>query len=274
MFSKPKFAVIALFVLTVVLGFAHYPLVRGTPFETDPNDAVWGFAFLSILLALGGSLWALRRYRDDARSAQLYSLRSQQAFAVAVIITLSADIVDLARHPSMWISAHWRNQVLGSLAVFAAIALTSELLILTAKASSSLFRGRASRRAILAYLLALASLIFCPEYGFDLDSQTAHILTVILGALVVLVPMHYLLPALVPSPSVEEGSSKAFFNTKSEQKALLIGILLGIFVFWVDAHRTGALEHLAPILKLAGPLMAILFAYGFLGEQLGLASQK
>jgi hypothetical protein len=48
---------------------------------------------------------------------------------------------------------------------------------------------------------SLSALVFCPEYDLDISSQTAHVLTVIAGGLVVFVPMAYLLPVLVPRQS-------------------------------------------------------------------------
>jgi hypothetical protein len=89
----------------------------------------------------------------------------------------------------------------------------------------------------------------------------------------VLVPVHYLLPVLVPNERGEEVSGQAFFTKSTEQSALLIGILTGVFLFWIDAHRTAA-RPLLPILRLAGPLMGLLIVYAFLAEQLGLTPQR
>jgi len=119
----------------------------------------------------------------------------------------------------------------------------------------------------------MTSLVFCPEYGAGPISETAHILTVVAGALIVLVPVHYLLPVLVPDERAEEVSAQTFFTKSTEQSALLIGILIGVFLFWIDAHRTAA-RPLLPILRLAGPLMGLLIVYAFLAEQLGLTPQR
>jgi len=52
---------------------------------------------------------------------------------------------------------------------------------------------------------------------------------------------HYLLPVLVPHELADE-TAKAFFSTTAEWCALLIGIAMEAFAFWIDAHRT-ARDH-------------------------------
>ena len=73
-----------------------------------------------------------------------------------------------------------------------------ELLVLAAQPIRTQAVARYRKQAVLACLLALTALVFCPEYGIQLSSETAHILTVIVGGLVVLVPIGYLLPVIVP----------------------------------------------------------------------------
>lgn len=219
--SKLKFNSAALIALAGLFVFPKYNLtrLRVPPFRVDPCDAVMHFAFFAMVLALIGSLRAMRRYREGVAytTQNTYVLRSQQAVALAAFVAFGAHAVALGRHPSMWVSADWRNQLLGWLGVFAAIPVAIELLVLAAQPTRTPAVSPQRKRAVLACLLALAALVFCPEYGIDLSSETAHILTVILGALVVLVPMGYLLPVLVPDQSGEESGGKAFFNTSRER---------------------------------------------------------
>jgi hypothetical protein len=271
--SRLRINTVILVALTGLFVFAQYNLARltVTPFGLDPCDAVSHFAIFAVALGLFGSLRALRSYHERiAHSArEVYILRSQQAVALAVLITFSAHVVALARHPSMWMGADWRNQLLGWLAVFGAIAIAMELLILRTRSIRAQGESSRSQQAKLASLLALTVLVFCPEYGLAINSETAHILTVTLGALVVLVPMGYLLPVLVPHQSGDEDGSKPFFKTGSERRALIGGILLGAFLFWIDAYRTGPARALLPILKFMGPVMGLLVAYAFLARELG-----
>jgi hypothetical protein len=107
-----------------------------------------------------------------------------------------------------------------------------------------------------------------------LTSETAHILTVIVGFLVVFVPLRYLLPVLVPYESDVEGGSRAFFSASWERGALLIGILMEMFLLRFGGHRDGAPRSLHPALTLINAVTMLLIAYAFFGEQLGLTSQK
>ena len=277
MSSRLKLNSAVFVVLAGLFVFAKLNLnrLRVPPFGLDPCDAVMHFAVFTILLALIGSLRALLPYRGVTFPTQeSYVLRSQQAVALSAFVAFVAHAVTLARHPAMWVSADWRNQLLGWLGVFAAVPVVMELLVLVSQPTRTEAESRPRKVAILACLLAFAVLVFCPEYDIDISSETAHILTVIVGGLVVFVPMGYLLPVLVPYESGERDNSGPFLNTSTEQVALLIGILLGVFLFWVDAHRAGSARPLLPILKFVGPVMGLLIAYAFFAEQLGLTSHK
>ena len=87
-----------------------------------------------------------------------------------------------------------------------------------------------------------------------------------LGALVVFVPMRFLLPVFVPYKSDEVHGGTPLFSTASEWGALLGGVLMGAFGFWADTHKwAGALRSVRPVLAIA----PLLLAYAFLGESLG-----
>ena len=277
MSSRLKLNSAVFVVLAGLFVFAKLNLnrLRVPPFGLDPCDAVMHFAVFTMLLALISSLRALFPYRGVTFPTQeSYALRSQQAVALAAFVAFVAHAVALARHPAMWVSAGWRNQLLGWLGVFATVPVAMELLVLLARPTRTGAESPHRNGAILACLLALATLVFCPEYDIDISSQTAHIFTVIVGGLVVFVPMSYLLPLLVPYQLGRQGGGKAFFNTSGERGALLIGIVMGTVPFWIDAHRAGAARSLLPLSKLVGPLVGMLFAYAFLAEQLGLTSHK
>ena len=249
--------------------------LRVPAFGLDPCDAVMHFAVFTMVFALISSLRALLPYRGATYPMQeTFVLRSQQAVALAAFVAFVAHAIVLARHPSMWVSADWRNQLLGWLGVFAAVPVAMEFLVLVAQPIRTEVESRPYKGAVLACLLALAALAFCPEYGIDIVSETAHILTVTVGGLVVLVPIAYLLPVLVPLQSGRQRGDKTFFNTSSERRALLIGILMGSILFWIDAHRTGSVRPLLPVLKLVGPIMGLVIVYAFFAEQLGLTSQN
>jgi hypothetical protein len=262
-----------LIALTGLFVSAIYNLsrLRVPPFGLDPCDAVMHFAVFTVVIALVGSSRALLPYqkRLSTGAQDTHVLRSQQAVALAVLIAFSAYAVALARHPSALISAEWRNPLFVWLGVFLTVAVAMELSVLSARPSR--IKPVLSPRdpAVLACLFAFAALLFCPEYGGDKPNETAHVLTVMLGGLIVLVPMVYLLPFLVPYQTSEK-RGRAFFTSSCERGALVIGILFGGFLFWVDAHRTEAAQPLLPALKLVGPIFGLLIVYAFLAEQLGL----
>ena len=276
---RVKFTSAAFVVLTGAFVFAKFHLTRlSVPaFRLDPCDAVVHFAFFTMLFALIGSLRAMRPYREGVAytTQQTYVLRSLQAVALAAMVAFVSHAVDLTRHPTMWVGAAWRTQLLALFGVFAAVPVAMELLVrFAAQPIQSNAEPPPRKGAVLACLLALATLVFCPEYDVNISSETAHILTVIVGGLVVLVPIGYLLPVLVPDQSGGQRGGKAFFNARSERSALLVGILIGTVLFWIDAHRTGAMERLLPVLKLVGPTMGLLIVYSFFAEALGLKASK
>ena len=274
--SRLKFNAAVLLALAGLFVFAVYNLsrLRVPLFGLDPCDAVMHFAFFTVVLALVGSLRVLCSYRASLsyQAQNAYFLRSQHAVALAICIAFTAYVVGLARHPSMWTVAGWRNRLFVWLGVFGAVALVMELLVFGARLTRIQPASPYRKSALLTCLLSLAALAFCPEYAGDPINEPAHILSVMVGALVVLLPIGYLLPVLVPSESFDKSSNQVFFNTNSERLALLVGVLLGALLFWIDAHRTEAARRL-PALKLIGPVMGVLIVYAFLAEQLGLTSQ-
>jgi hypothetical protein len=258
---------VIVFGLASLLVFAKYNPTRLTPLGQDPCDAVGVFAFtIVMLIPLVSLVRAFGPYRKGPASAAncLHVIRLQQAVVLAVFITLAADTVALARHPSMWISDGSQNKLLAWLGIFAAVALAAQRT-----------RPRVGptrwKRAALAPALAILVLIFCPEWPSDNSPTTAHILTVVLGALVVFVPMRLLLPVLVPYKSDEVHSEAAPFSTASEWCALLVGVLMGAFGFWADTHKwTGTPRCVRHVLAIA----PLLIAYAFLGEPLGFVPRK
>lgn len=159
-------------------------------------------------------------------------------------------------------------KTLAWLGVFAAVAITTQLLILAAQRTLPQDASTRWKWAALALAAAILLLVFCPEWPSDNNSQTAHILTVVLGALVVFLPMRFLLPVLVPfKPNEEHGGGTLFQSAASEWSALLVGVLMFAFLFWADIHKWGgALHYMRPMVAIA----PLLVAYALLGKPLGL----
>src|SRR5262249_36288521 len=113
-------------------------------------------------------------------------------------------------------------------------------------------------------ILAILSLLICPAWPTDLNSEAAHIGTVTLGALVLFVPMRFLVAELVPYASEEDGEIRA---PKKSPAMLICGLAFGAFGFWAETMELGtALRHVAGV---ALVLAATLVGYASLAAPLG-----
>jgi hypothetical protein len=263
---------VALFGLAAVLAFAKSHLARlpVRPFGLDPCDAVNVFAFITIMMVAVVSLFrAFGPHSQGPSSAvqHIYVIRSQQAFVLAVFTTLAANVVDLARHPSPWIGSVWRTQLLAWLSVYAAVGVTMQFLVHASQGSAAQTRSMRCLRVASVAAGATLVLFVCPEWNIDYSSETAHTLTVALGALVLLIPMRLLLPVLVPYDAKEVSSGRVFFSAPREWSALVLGMVIFACAFCSQSPKLGPFVH--P--KLIGGLTAVvLIAYAFLAEPLGL----
>ena len=271
--ARLKLNSLILVVLVPLFVFTIHNLarLRVPPFGLDPCDAVMHFAVFTMLLGLGCALRAFRPLTENHLSNEqnCYVLRSQYAVTLSASLAFLAYVVVLGRHPSMWIRAVWRTQLLEWLGVFGCIAVAMKLATLTTQSTRRQTTPLSRTRAILACVLAVVAMFFSPEYGLGAGSESSHILTVIIGALIILIPVHYLLPVLVPDEHGAKMSHQALFSTINERLSLLSGVLIGGLLFWIDAHRETWRPFL-PTLKLVGPLMALLVIYAFLADELGL----
>jgi hypothetical protein len=236
------------------------------PLRLDPCDAVGVFVLAAMFLVV--VLSVVRIFHSDSKgfssvAQRFYTIRSQQAFALAGFAVLGADVIALARHPSMRISAEWRNQLLAWLGVLGVTSTLIQLLVWAEQRSRYHLPIQWKRVGWVVALTTLA-LAISPEWDLDFSSQTAHILTVALGAIVVLIPMRFLLPVLVPRESHESVSETLFF-TASETIAFSLGVLMVSFFFWESS--VGAMTRARRDLFSIAPL---LIAYAFLGQPLGL----
>ncbi len=111
----------------------HDPAFRGVvPFGEDPYDAVGSFgAVVGMLIALVSLVRAFRPYHERLPSAAqcVYLVRAQAAVVLAVLITLAADAVAMARHPIMWAGAASRNLLIALLAGLTAVAVSVHVVI-------------------------------------------------------------------------------------------------------------------------------------------------
>ena len=154
---------LVVFGLTATLVFAQYHVAKLPirPFNLDPCDAVAHFAFFVIAFVLLISL--LRALSTNGPKSSFYILRYQQTFALAVFTMLLADVVDLARHPSVWITSGSRNEMLASVAIYVAVAVSMQLLIQATQPRSVGPTSRRRKWATLVFSAAALILFVCPE---------------------------------------------------------------------------------------------------------------
>jgi predicted Na+-dependent transporter len=111
----------------------HDPGLRSViPFGEDPYDAVGSFGTIVGMLVAPVSLGrAFRPYHEAPPSTaqRVYLVRSQAAVVLVVLMTLAADTVAMARHPSMWIRTASRNGLMAPLGSLAVVAVAVHLLI-------------------------------------------------------------------------------------------------------------------------------------------------
>lgn len=256
------------------------------PFGDDPYDAVGSFAIIiGILAALLSVFRAFRPYSPHGASIEkrAYLARAQTCVVLAVFITLVSDAVAMGRHASIWKSAPQRNELLALLAGMAIVAILVESLI--RRSAKEIVSARAAASWARAASVSLAAILLLAVYPERLIEGTAtHLLTVVVGALILFVPMRPLLTVLVPyeaSSAVGEATAgkRSFARRNAWGIVLLIGAILGAF-FFAGEMSEGAggmsIRRIAFVGAVFVGLSAtgLAIAYAFLGIPLGLGRRS
>jgi hypothetical protein len=108
---------------------------------------------------------AFRPYRKQppTKAQCVYLVRSQEAVALAVLLTLLADTVALARHPSLWARAVSGRELIVLLGGVAVIALGVQSVVRNSQRQMADTRSTPWGRAIFTLLLATFVLAVCPN---------------------------------------------------------------------------------------------------------------
>ncbi len=263
----------------------HDPALRTIiPFGDDPYDAVGSFAAISgVLLALLSMVRAFRPYGKPPSEAQrVYLIRSQHAVVLAVLMTLAADVIAMARHPHLWAGTASRNLLIALLAGLGVVAFGVQRLIRLPQPEAPVTGSARLGKALLPAMLALLVLAIYPE---DLIRYfIPHLLTIIVGDCVLFAPMPLLLAWLVPyqpdagrAATIPEGRRILSAGWRWGLVAAG-GIVIGVFVFLGEISEGSGSMPLVRLLFVAsvfiGLCLAGLFiAYAFLGAPLGLGSR-
>ncbi len=261
----------------------HDPALRGIiPFGEDPYDAVGSFGVVvGILIAMLSLVRAFRpHHRPPPSEAQvLYLVRSQQAVVLAVFITLAADIVAMTRHASTWIDAGSRYRLVALLGGLALVAGVAHVLIRASQKRLLKSAPTPWKRIVLAGLFVVLILRFYPERL--IDRLATHLVTCLIGDVVLFAPMRMLLPAFAPYESEDRREGGVRRMTRSSGVGwrwgivVLVGVLFGALVFLGEISEGAGGLSIARLILVASVFVGLglagfLIAYAFLGRPLGL----
>src|SRR2546425_6818823 len=255
----------------------HDPALRDViPFGVDPYDAVGSFGvIIGMLIALLSLVRAFRPYRTHPPSSaqRFYLARAQMAVVLSVLITLVADTVAMARHTSAWMQAASRIELLILLACVATITVAVGALV---RRSMKPDAGSWTRATVIS-LVSVLLLVVYPEQL--IGKTTTHLLTVLVGDLLLFVPLRALLTAIVPDDAQRIGVSASSSGKSLYGWGLvtLVGIVIGALLFVAEMTEGGggSAPRLAQLMLIACVFvglatMGLLIAYAFMGGPLGL----
>lgn len=257
--------------------FAKHDPVLGPiiPFGEDPYDAVGSFAVIAaMLVAVLALVRAFRPYGGGGPSAaqQAYLVRTLAAVGLMVLITAVADAVALARDPSHWVAAR------GEIVLLVGGMLAGAVVIVRYVTRSTAPAPRAAwTRAGIAGAAAVLVLALYPERL--IRPTSTHLLSVVVGALLLFAPNRPLLGAFVPLDAAQRGSEHAGRRRPWLRWVVVVGIglMVGVFAFLGEMSEGGAPSPAQTALVAAVFLglatAGVLIAYALLGEPLGLGGR-
>ncbi len=263
----------------------HDPALSGViPFGKDPYDAVGSFAIVVALLVAGLALVrAFRPYQAPPSALQqVHLVRAQATVTLCVFITLGADAIAMARHPSTWIQSSSRSELMTLLGGEGLAAIVVHLLILgPAPVAPPERHPQHWAGAATAIVAAASVLAFYPEQL--VISVWTHLFTVVVGALILFAPMRRLLIALVPDPVVVAQREttmppRRFGSAGAWGFVTLLGGALGVFALLGELSEGGGGRPSVRLLFLGAVFLGLaiaglLIAFAFLGAPLGLSSR-
>ena len=204
--SVGSFLLTALFVIFFDRAKHDVGLVQANPFAEDPYDAVGSFG---VQLGLACSVLAvMRAFRTDLKIESLYNrytytLRAMAVAQLAILVTMIADFVALARFSSMW-----NHSPEGSLL----IVFTVGLFVLGSGFCLYLIR-LADRRGVCSQnplrprqtvLLLIISVLLGIYPGGWRDGVAGGILTAMVGMVFLFYSVALLSKAMFPCPDIPE----------------------------------------------------------------------
>jgi hypothetical protein len=194
-------------------------------------------------------------------------------------MTLASDVVAMARHPSLWVGASSRNKLIALVGGMVVVTVVVQFLIRASQEKLPERGAKDWKAAASATVLAIVVLAAYPEQL--IHRTTTHLLTVVVGAIVLFAPIRPLLNALVPYKSdkgrMEKIPARGQFLTAGQRwgMAALAGALIGACAFLGEIGESSGAVPLNSLAFVASVFVGLglagfLIAYAFLREPLGL----
>jgi hypothetical protein len=254
----------------------HDPALRPIiPFGDDPYDAVGSFAVIGgALLAAISLLRAFRpRPAGVSAKAKLYLQRSEAAVVLTVYAMVASDGIAMARHPSGWLNAPARNELLLVLAGLTALATGTLLLIRRSCERAPAATRPAWTKALMVTAASTLTLWIYPERL--IFSFVPHLLTIVAANVILFAPIGFLLPSMFPSGDVAHPSDR-HPNARLRWGAILVvGIGVGLFVLAAEIGEGGlpaGRRLLVAAVYVGLSIAGVAVAYAFVGKPIGLRS--
>jgi hypothetical protein len=245
------------------------------PFGEDPYDAVSSYAVIAaFLLSLISLLRSYLPRRLGDPEQPIYTLRAQAAVPFCVFVTVSVELVAMARHAPMWLGAAGMISLLTlelSLILFAALVL--------AFAREKTVRGYSSFvGAASVWLGMLAVLAVYPEHL--IVGLIGHLLTVLCGAIFLFAPVSALVKAWLPEVRSSAASIRPNrpFPMRSKYLPLALaastGLAIGALAYVAEVNEDSSAPSLRQILFVGGVFIGLgasglIIGFSFLGRLLG-----
>lgn len=263
----------------------HDPSLRPViPFDDDPYDALGSFTSIVDILLCLLLLW--RAFRPYAGRAPLpgqiqYLRRTHAAVPLLILVTLAADAIAMVRHPRMWIGADSQNKLL---ALFAGMMVVSGgTLWLVRSTAPEIAVARRRNAKISSWVVASISLLILAFYPEHLIQRlSTHLVTVLIGDLLLFAPVSVLLRSLLPDPETsEEGHAPTRLGSVLVWTGgVLAALLIGIWLFLAEMTEGGGpmpplrLRLLVASVYIGLTVGGMLVAVAFLRRPLGLGQSK
>lgn len=253
----------------------HDPAFRHIiPFGDDPYDAIGSLAFIAgNLLAATCLVRVLLPNLVGRSGGGIYVARTEAAISLCILMTVSADVVAMLRHPSQWRGSSGELALLMILSSLLAASI-GVLLVIRPRAQAPSF----SRWILLwiVFIVALLCLWLYPEPF--IHNTVAHIITCDIADVFLIAPVAFFVLTLFPDEASQTthvaNSARDFGSIPRWTIVTLLGLSIGVAAFLAEIRESTGSVPLARLVFVGSiyaylGLSGLLIAYAFLRKPLG-----